>query len=147
MLRRRGTFPDDVRDFTALAHGATYYGEGHRRSAFDFLLDTTSRAAVAQPPGGAPWGNTKPDSKTALRCTLQRLAALNMDAVAVDMTTRELRDAGLWVVRVVVPELLPMITVQRARMLGTPRLYDYASRARGSALTEADVNSDPMPFA
>ena len=52
-------------------------------------------------------------------------ARSDMDAIAVDLSTDELRDVGLWVVRVIIPQLMPMTFIQRARYLGTGRLYDY----------------------
>jgi ribosomal protein S12 methylthiotransferase accessory factor len=70
-----------------------------------------------------------------------------MDAVAVDLTTDELRDAGLRVVRVVVPQLMPISFTHRARYLGTPRLSAYVARRTGAPFTEADVNPAPLPFA
>ena len=69
-----------------------------------------------------------------------------MDAIALDLTTAELREAGLWAVRVVVPELMPISFVHRARFLGTPRLYRYAE-SKGRPLTEEEINPNPLPFA
>jgi ribosomal protein S12 methylthiotransferase accessory factor len=70
-----------------------------------------------------------------------------MDAVAVDLTADEVRDAGLWVVRVIIPELVPISFVHRARYLGTPRLVEQASRARGHVAGRIALNDDPLPFA
>ena len=56
---------------------------------------------------------------------------------SVDLTTDELRDVGLWAVRVIIPALMPISFVHRARFLGTPRL----------GIAEDLVNPDPLPFA
>jgi ribosomal protein S12 methylthiotransferase accessory factor len=78
---------------------------------------------------------------------VKRLHSLGMDCIALDLTTDELRDVGLWVVRVVTPELVPMSAVYRARFLGYRRIYDYPEKAGFGKLTEADINPAPQPFA
>jgi ribosomal protein S12 methylthiotransferase accessory factor len=50
-------------------------------------------------------------------------------------------------VRVVIPGLMPMSSIHRARFLGHPRLYEYPKAAGFGALTEADINPYPQPFA
>ncbi|GID30467.1 YcaO-like family protein [Paractinoplanes brasiliensis] len=139
--------PAAVEDFTSLTHGAHYYGRGGQRRAFDFLLDRPA----TEPPDGWAIRSCLPDLSTA--SDEHRLAALvavlrqhGMDVVAVDLTTEELREAGLWVVRVVVPQLMPISFVHRARFLGTPRLTGYVGRTR-PGFTESDANPDPLPFA
>jgi ribosomal protein S12 methylthiotransferase accessory factor len=133
--------PASVEDFTELTDGATYYGRGGHREDFDFLLagdatttlDTMRERAA---PATAGWDRTK--------LLLARLREHEMDAIAVDLTADEVRDAGLWVVRVVIPQLVPISFVHRARYLGTARLLDQA-RLRGR--DGAGFNPSPLPFA
>ena len=54
---------------------------------------------------------------------------------------------GIWVVRVVIPDLMPMTSDYLGRFLGTPRLYDYPRQAGFGALSEQDINPQPQPFA
>ncbi len=137
-----GAIPEDVADFTHLMHGSSYMGRVEQRRHFDFLL-RSSRSA--------PFAGCQPDDLPAepgaqldyLRDLFRRK---NMDVVLVDLTVDEVRSYGLSVVRAVIPALMPMTFVQRARFLGHPRLYDYA-RSLGHDLTERGVNSAPMPFA
>jgi len=135
-------FPDKVEDFTQLHDGAAYLGQPQHRAAFDFLIDTPHRRSLAdvciQPPTG---------DAARLRFLVDRLRALDMDVIAVDLTTRELRDLGIWVVRVVIPDLMPMTSDYRGRFLGTPRLYDYPLKAGFGRFDERDVNPQPQPFA
>jgi len=87
------------------------------------------------------------DEPSRLRLLIDRLKAIGTDAIVVDITTDEVRDAGLWVVRVVTPGLLPMSTIHRARFLGHSRLYAYPEWAGFGTRVESDVNPAPQPFA
>ena len=136
------THPEDVMDFAALEHGAAYLAKADKRSEFDFLLRTPNQRSLSDIGLPAPEGDV-----ARLRLLLQRLAALDTDVVAVDLTTRDLREAGVWVVRVVIPGLMPMTSMQRGRFLGTPRLYDYPRAAGFGDLSESDINPAPQPFA
>jgi ribosomal protein S12 methylthiotransferase accessory factor len=141
----RSDFPADPADFVSLTHGASFYGAGRRRKAFDFLLTAPPVLATAPTPasGGAEYGQL--DHRRRLDALLDRLRSAGMEAIAVDLTTDELRTVGLWAVRVVIPRLMPISFVHRARYLGTPRLYTYGAEPR--TITEDDINPDPLPFA
>jgi ribosomal protein S12 methylthiotransferase accessory factor len=146
MMRPTRNLPADVADFTSLFHGATYFARGGHRVAFDFLLAQPPRRTLADVQALSRV-DPEADSESKLRLLVERLRALGMDAVAVDLTTDEIRQAGLFVVRVVIPDLMPMSPVYRARFLGTPRLYEYPERAGFGVLSESDINPEPMPFA
>lgn len=138
-LRVVGDIPADPRDFTALEHGAIYMGAGERRAAFSFLLDsarTVELSKVSDAPTSRP-----------LSVVLASLRRLGTDVIVLDMTPGEVREAGLWVIRVVIPGLMPMSPIYRARFLGHARLYDYPERAGFGRLTEENVNPEPQPFA
>lgn len=138
--------PSKVIDFHKLTHGPHYYGVGGHQADFDFLLSnttaTTSLAAMSCP---ALPSHDKTDPQR-LAFLIARLRDHGLDAIAVDLSTDELRDAGLWVVRVIIPHLMPISFVHRVRYLGTPRLYDYVERFKKAPFTEADVNTSPLPF-
>lgn len=134
--------PEKVEDFAALEHGARYLGRSERRAEFQFLLGSQRLRSLASMRIDAP-----SDATGRLAFLLDRLKRAGMETVAVDLTTDEIREAGLWVVRVVIPGLMPMSTVWRARYLGHPRLYEYPERAGYGRLCEADVNPAPQPFA
>jgi ribosomal protein S12 methylthiotransferase accessory factor len=84
-----------------------------------------------------------------LRTALRALQQRGLDAIVVDVTLPEVLQAGLRVVRVIVPGLIPLTFGHRYAAKGGPRLYTvpvtlgYASRG----LAEADLNPAPHPFA
>ncbi len=142
VLQTPHPLPDRVTDFTHLQDGAVYMGRPERRRAFDFLLRGRTRRRLDEIQIADPR-----DDLARLELLVNRLRALGTDAVAVDLTTDEVRQGGLWVIRVVVPGFLPMSPVHRARFLGHPRLYRYGVQAGRGRLTEDRINPDPQPFA
>ena len=141
-LASHSQFPDDLRAFSELSHGAAYMGRPEQRAGFDFLLkgDATRRLS------GYPTDSVD--------TTEQRLAFLmrvfrekGFNIYALDLTTDELRDVGLNVVRVLIPDLVPMTPLHSARFLDHPRLYSYPEAAGFGSRTRADVNTAPQPFA
>jgi ribosomal protein S12 methylthiotransferase accessory factor len=138
------TIPDQVADFFDLIHGAAYYGRGGHRQDFAFLLHTDVTTTLEAMQARVEVGDSDAE---ALRFLVGRLRDLGMEAVAVDLTTEELRDVGLWVVRVVIPDLVPMSFVHRARYLGTPRIYAYWQQCGRGTACEDNINPGPMPFA
>jgi len=76
------------------------------------------------------------------------LARHHVSAYGVDVTSPDVRSAGLHVVRVIAPELCQLDVVERARFLGGERLYQaaYWAGLLTHALTPPDLNPDPHPF-
>jgi ribosomal protein S12 methylthiotransferase accessory factor len=146
VLRSAPPCPAEVIDFCDVTHGASYYGRGGHREDFRFLFEAESSTDLAEMATRIP---VRPaDGKShGSDFLLRRLSELSMDAIAVDLTSDEVRDAGLWVVRVIIPELVPISFVHRARYLGTPRLLEQARRRRGEAMEFMDINRNPLPFA
>jgi ribosomal protein S12 methylthiotransferase accessory factor len=134
--------PDKQEDFVSLYDGAAELALAKHRREFEFLIRSPHRRALSELAIPAP-----ADGAGRLRVLLDRLRAIGSDAVVVDLTTDEVREAGLWVVRVIVPGLLPMSPVYRGRYLGTPRLYEYPEKAGYGRFTEDDINPAPQPFA
>ena len=137
LVRRAGDVPERFEDFCELHHGAIRLGAPEWRHAFDFLLEARERRTLAEMDADVPRGGWE-----RVAYLLDRLAPLDTDVVIVDLTPDEVREAGMWVVRAVVPGLMPMSAIHRARYLGHPRLREVA-RAAGVA----DVNPLPQPFA
>jgi ribosomal protein S12 methylthiotransferase accessory factor len=134
--------PADVADFHDLVHGAAYYGRSGELADFRFLLDGKSTMSL-ELVGGL--SSTQASAEN-LRWLLDRLAAKGMEAIAIDLTTDELRAVGLWVIRVVIPQLMPISFIHRARYLGTPRLY-AEWRKRNPLAGEDFIHPGPLPFA
>ncbi|MPZ50654.1 MAG: hypothetical protein GEU75_15380 [Dehalococcoidia bacterium] len=121
--------PESVADFASLHEGAVYHGRSGHSDAFAFLLESDARRSLTAMEIDAPV-----DAQGRLRLLLERLRALDMEVIAVDLTTDEVRVAGLWVVRVVIPDLMPMTPLHRARYLGPPTTLSLPG---GSRLWEA----------
>ncbi len=141
-LRNRPMERTDPKTFYSVYDGALYMGAPERAHAFDFLLESPNHTKLSELPGPGP-----AEGEEALVWILERLRACGMEAFAVDLTSDEARDAGVWVVRVIVPELMPLSFIGAAQYRGTPRLYT-APQAMGYPVhEEADLNPWPQPFA
>jgi ribosomal protein S12 methylthiotransferase accessory factor len=142
VLKHVDGVPTDIADFRSLYDGAHLLGRPAYRREFDFLLHSPRRRNLAAMEIDAPT-----DEQGRLRFLLDRLHGLGFEPVVVDLTTDELRELGIWVVRAVIPGLMPMSSVQRGRFLGTPRLHEYPYCAGFGALGEDEINPTPQPFA
>jgi ribosomal protein S12 methylthiotransferase accessory factor len=132
--------PDSWDDFTDLLHGATFMAKAQSASAFEFLTQTKAIIRLSEIQNAQPMD-------TALQPTLNKLKQKSLDAYAVDLSTDEAIRSGMRVVRVIIPELMPLSFRYRARFLGTPRLYAAALAMGYSSYSEDELNSWPQPFA
>jgi ribosomal protein S12 methylthiotransferase accessory factor len=134
------TLPDNTLAFKGLVDGASYMARPENANAFDFLLNSekvVSLRALA----------SKPHVLRTLAEVLRHLSNLNMQAIAIDLTTDEAIRAGLRVVRVLIPELQPLSVQRATQYRAHSRLYDAPSRIGYVAKTEHDLNHWPQPFA
>jgi ribosomal protein S12 methylthiotransferase accessory factor len=120
-----------------------HYGTEERARAAAFLdasPQTRPTTDVPALPGG--------DVLAQIQEAVHRLRAAGVSAYAVDVTAPDVRESGLFVMRVVCPELCQLDVVDSARFLGGDRLYHAAHRC-GLAPHPArlrDLNPDPHPF-
>ncbi|MEV0113246.1 YcaO-like family protein [Streptomyces sp. NPDC050844] len=134
--------PESVDDFLHVFHGASYMGRPERRGDYDFLLEgDTHRPFSALPT------LTSGDSGQDLALLVNRLKQAGCNVIAVECTTDEARDVGFRVVRVIIPELMPLSFTHRARFLAHPRLYEEPARMGYPVRSEAEINPLPQPFA
>lgn len=134
--------PENPDDCFKLEHGAAYMGRQDQKSQFDFLLNSPHEVDAAD-----LTDRDTGESRLNLKWLVARLKENKMEAVAVDLTTDELRRNGLRAIRVVIPQLMPMSYVTKARFLAHPRLYQYAQAVNGAPFTPEMVNPLPQPFA
>jgi ribosomal protein S12 methylthiotransferase accessory factor len=120
---------DQVQDLDA--HVA-YYLDPARASAFDFL--DAGSAGAEGPAVDLAHLPALPAPEAACRRLVAVLAAAGVDSYAVDVTAPEIRAAGLWVIRAVVPALYPLLVGTGPRP-EHPRLP-----------AAAPANPDPHPF-
>lgn len=89
------------------------------------------------------------DLSTTLREILASLRKWNLEVIAADITTDDVREVGFTVLRVLVPQMVPLSQDHNIRFLGVKRLYDapkrmgYGSRTR----QESALTGLPHPFA
>lgn len=142
-LRNAPPPPADVADFTNVFHGAKLLGQAAHQDAFAFLREgereTVDLATLVVTPGSS--------STVKLRWLLRMLTNAGCTVLAVDLTTAEARLAGIHVVRVIIPELMPLTFVHQVRYLAHPRLYTAPLKMGLESRTEDDINPLPQPFA
>lgn len=83
-----------------------------------------------------------------LLTTLSLLKSLNLDVLVVDLTTRDIRELGLYVVKVLIPGLQPLHGDHRYPFLGGQRLYNVPVNLglRDTKINEKNIFKYPHPF-
>lgn len=120
-----------------------FYATDEQAALASFLVASPRRRATAQIPRLE--GATPREQVAAL---VTRLAGRGISAYVVDVTSPDVRELGLHVVRVISPELCPLDVSHRARFLGGTRLLDAAYEAGllPGRLEVSDLNPLPHPF-
>jgi ribosomal protein S12 methylthiotransferase accessory factor len=120
-----------------------YYADEQRAERAAFLDASTVRRATSDV---APLEGDGVLER--IEALARRLTDRGMTAYAVDVTSPDVREGGLHVVRVLVPELCPLDVVEGARFLGGRRMYEAAFDAGllSHPLEPEDLNPDPHPF-
>jgi ribosomal protein S12 methylthiotransferase accessory factor len=138
-LRRGGARPPAADDVEELDDHVRFYADPANVPRVDFL----DSSAVRRPVGHVP-----PLGRPPVEEICRRLARRGIRAYAVDVTSPDIREAGLTVIRVLAPELCGLDVEHRARLHGGRRLYEEPLRLGRSThvLTEDDLNPDPHPF-
>jgi ribosomal protein S12 methylthiotransferase accessory factor len=127
------SFEDHIRRYADHAHAAS--------TAF---LD--AGAARTDPETVQALEGDLPEEWLAALC--ERIGAAGSSAYAVDVTSPDVAELGLTVVRVLAPELCALDSAHSARFLGGRRLYEAASELglRPRPTGEHELNPDPHPF-
>lgn len=137
-----GRAPDvDPQDTQSVVGGALLAGPVAQRHLFDFLLegDRPVRKLSDLP---------VPDALSSpLPWLLERMARAGCEVLVADLTTDEARQVGASVVKVMVPQLMPLSFAHRARYLGHRRLYQAPEAMGHSVHDEEHINPNPQPFA
>jgi ribosomal protein S12 methylthiotransferase accessory factor len=106
----------------------------------DFLLQTERRVEID--PTSAP-------PKTVALALEQALAAVDaagFDVLETDLTTRDIAELGLHVVKVIVPGLVPLTADHRFPALASPRFRDVPRRLGLADDGAFEFNPIPHPF-
>jgi ribosomal protein S12 methylthiotransferase accessory factor len=142
-LHRLGQTAPDPRDIRDFDDHIRFYADPANADGVGFLDASTQRRGTDRIP--ALPGATAEDRVESI---CRRLARRGASAYAVDVTSPDVRDAGLTVVRAIAPELCALDVEHDAPMLGGRRLYEEPFRLglRRRPLTEGEINPDPHPF-
>ena len=142
-LHRLGQAAPEPRDIHDFDDHIRFYADPSNADRVAFLDASTQRRHTDRI--RALSGATAEDRVTAI---CRRLARRGASAYAVDVTSPDVRDAGLTVVRTIAPELCALDVEHDAPMLGGRRLYEEPFRLglRPGPLTEDEINPDPHPF-
>lgn len=135
--------PARYEDITGLASRGVFYALHDSRENLSFL-QSGPRISLEDL---EPYQNAGPACD--LNYCREHLAHSGIDAVAVDITPRDLQSLGLYVYRVVAPGLQQMEADHRYRLLGGARLYHVPQRLGYSAhpTREETLFSLPHPLA
>jgi ribosomal protein S12 methylthiotransferase accessory factor len=136
-------FPDGPRGVRCFEDHIRYYEDERRAAGTAFLDAGLERVDAASIPTLA--GHSAGEVVEEL-CA--RVEAAGSSAYAVDVTSPDVRELGLTVIKVLAPELCSLDVVHSARFLGGRRLYETAADLglRGAPLPPGDVNPEPHPF-
>lgn len=111
--------------------------------AFDFLLKNEKFIDLSKLHRG-PNG----DINEQLTWCLKQIEKLDMDTIAIDLTTTDIASLGLSVVRIVIPKLQPMHFGYNERRLGGQRLFSLPERIGffNRRLNFHELNQYPHPL-
>lgn len=145
VARRRGYRSEpDYRDVVTLElHGLAHALDPLLRPGVEFLTKATESVALDDLSD-----RSSASALANLRTVVDHLEAAGLDVVAVDLTTADIDDVGLKVVRAVVPGLQPLDNDHTRRYLGGRRLYEVPRKLGlvDRPIRRQDLNPDPHPF-
>lgn len=131
--------PCDVRTFE---DHARFYAHSEAVEHLGFLLEGADTVDIDELP--ALPGDEPSDQLTTC---VQRIADLDLDVCAVDLTTPDVAQCGFRVIKAVVPGMVDINADARFPPLGCERIHTAARRLGWTALSTADLNSTPCPLA
>jgi ribosomal protein S12 methylthiotransferase accessory factor len=139
-LAAQGDAPREGDIFDNFDSNIRFYAEPKNARYIDWFLSNPRRSERAS---SAAVEVSNPD--TLLWTLLERCARMGLTPIAFDMTTADLRNHGLSVCRVFVPELVPL-GVPAAPCLGHPRIAHLIAEYSNAQLADSLPSWLPHPF-
>jgi ribosomal protein S12 methylthiotransferase accessory factor len=139
---RKFSFAADFGDIREFEHHVALYAYGDMLHAVEFLLDEDNHVSDC-------WENESTGNIAGdLDKTLSIMAGHNLETIALDLTTPDVRQCGYRVTRAVIPELQPLDADYLHRFLGGRRLYEVPWRMgyTNAPTTIETLNPNPHPF-
>lgn len=132
----------DWGNVTGLKHHASVYYRHANAGLADFLFRSPRRIAFDEIENVSSGGPERD-----LEILVQKVAALNHRILLSDVTTDDVRQLGLCVVRAIIPGFHPLFMGHRFRALGGRRLWEVPQRLGYKGITpETGDNPAPHPF-
>jgi ribosomal protein S12 methylthiotransferase accessory factor len=129
----------DFSDVIEFEHHSLVYADPAIQPRLDFLTASSSERALDD--------DDVPRDGAFLARVIRSIAAAGHDVIAIDLTTREIAELGVRVVKVLVPGAVPLAPDHRYPLLGSRRLFEVPVRI-GAPIAPADLQLDiPHPFA
>src|SRR5262249_1036980 len=130
----------DFSDVIEFEHHSLVYADPAMQPRLDFLTASSSTRALDD-------DDDLPRDGAFLAGVVEAIAAAGHDVVVVDLTTREIAELGVRVVKVLVPGAVPLAPDHRYPLLGSRRLFEVPARI-GIPRAPGDLQLDiPHPFA
>lgn len=123
LIRRKPNFDpgpqwENIREFEDRVR---LFCEPSMLSHLSFLLDSPRVAPLRpEPPSATP--------EEALRQCVKQVSDAGLEAIVVDQTSPDIRDAGFFAPKVMVPGTVPLTAVHRIPMTGSPRIQEVPGR-------------------
>ena len=130
--------PDEVRDETA--HGLLYARADMLGAVGHWWERPHTAPLPGPPPSASPWA--------AVTALVDAIGDAGLEVLVVDLTAPEVRELGIWTVKVLVPGAYPMNFDSRWPHLGGARMTQAPVRAgvRERPLALDELNRVPHPF-
>jgi ribosomal protein S12 methylthiotransferase accessory factor len=123
-------------------HHVRFYCNPRNEHWASFIFECTDRVDFNDIPSMAT-GNPATD----LRFLVQQIVHVGHRALLVDLTTADIQDLGLKVVRVIIPGFQPLYMGHRLRALGGARLPTLMHRMTTNSMSESPkLNLAPHPY-
>lgn len=137
------SFKPDFSDVHTFDDHILFYTKAENARYADFLDASKDRIELQEVPpieGDNPFEH--------IVAITGRLRGQGLTPYAVDVTSPDIKQAGLYVVKVIIPEFCPLNADYRLRFPGGKRLYHaaYQLGLRASPLSNEELNPYPHPF-
>lgn len=137
---------DDYLNVTSFDHHCVFYLKRPDLvpEAFAFLDRAEAEVPLSSMPDRST-GRVLGD----INLCVDMLREAGLEVIVVEITTPDIRDVGMRVVRVLIPGMVPLHGVYKYPFLGSKRLSDFPLRtspARGDIADDLEFNPHPHPF-
>jgi ribosomal protein S12 methylthiotransferase accessory factor len=139
-LASLGEAPDQTAKFNNFDVNVRFFGDSSNAKYIEWFLENQTVS-----PLDCSMEISAKNPEARLRILLERCATMNLSPIAFDTTTPEMVDTGLFAVKVVVPELVPLC-IPSAPFLGHPRLARFMAESELNGHSSRVPHWVPHPF-